>query len=666
MYLSIKKLLIIISISAIMVLLFAVNQSINNTYDMSVFEYTQYSMPINEAELNYLKNKGTLYFVSDSNAPPFAYIDKNTGQYKGLVIDYVSALSIELEVDIEYVPQKWENVINSVVSGEADMCDVFPSEERMKHLIFSEPLYNLRAIVMTDRNSKLVDINDLSGHTVAIPSGDYAIEYLRDNIPNVSVIETADLLDSIKVFQAGKADAVIGDEPVLLNFINDLGINNDVMILESELYDREVSIGVNKSDAILVSILNKGILNLQKKNFVEKIQQRWFGISAPILKYKVPEKFMLLVIVLNTTLIVIFMIMALWSYTLKIEVMKRTDDLNKSRNNLQVTFDNLSSFLICLDDRGYIVNSNKLFSNFLLKDNIIGLDYKSIPLLSQININNSLKVGKEITFDGRFYLISTSELEHTDFKYLIVIEDITDKKISQQQILQQNKMIALGQLAAGVAHEIRNPIGLIQNYCYILKTYIFNNNPIAEESIEVIENSVQRVDKIVNNLLEFSHIGTNKPSLVKLRELIMNIISLENKTRIKNNIEIIVNCNDELKLYTKAESLNHIILNLLSNSMDSMDNGGIIRIDCKEEENFLIVNFSDNGTGISQENLERIFNPFFTTKKVGQGTGLGLYIVYNEIQKIGGEIQVESKLGHGTTFRLKFPMVKEMSENVCF
>lgn len=662
-----KKFFLIIAIFTVITLLTAANLYIENTYELSLFEYIEYSIPITDEEVNYLLEKGTLYFSSDKNAPPIAYIDNENGQYKGLVLDYVSALSIELGVDIMFVPQIWGNVINSVISGDADMCDIFPSEERMKNLIFSKPIYRLHAIVMTDKNSDdIVSANDLSGHTVAIPAGDYAIEYINENIPNVKIVETSDLLDSIIALQNGKVDVIVGDEPVLIHFVDEMGIRDDVKIMDSILYDREVSIGVNKSDVLLVNILNKGILNLKRTDFVEKIQQKWFGISAPILKYKVPEKFLLLSIILITVLVLIFACMVLWSYTLKIEVRKRTDALSRSRNNLQMTVDALSSFLICIDEKGRIVNANKSFCYYLKKENedVEGKNYKEIPIFNYIDISQNIQSENEFMFNGRYYLYSISEIKYEDYKYLIVIEDITDRKLSQQQILQQNKMIALGQLAAGVAHEIRNPIGLIQNYCYILKTYIFNQDPVAENSIEVIESSVQRVDKIVNNLLNFSHLENNKLSWLNLRESILNIVSLENKLILRKNIEVSVNCNYDIKFFTKQESLNQIILNLLSNSIDSMPCSGKISIDCKIDNEFLLIDLKDTGTGISPENLERIFNPFFTTKKVGQGTGLGLYIVYNEVQKINGEIQVDSELGHGTTFKMKFPLLKEICENV--
>jgi polar amino acid transport system substrate-binding protein len=664
MTISSKKLLAMLSIIIfVAVFIIIANQFISNKYDLSLYEYIQYSTPITKEETEYLSEKGTLYFSSDINAPPFAYIEKDNGQYKGLVLDYVNALSIELRIDIEFVPQVWEDVISSVTSGNADMCDVFPSAEREKYLVFSEPIYNLRAIAITD-STEITNVENLSGHKVSIPAGDYAVEFVNKNIPNVEIVETQDLYEALIAFRDGYVDAVIGDEPVMLNFVKELDMEN-VYILDPVLYDREVCIGVNKSDTQLVNILNKGIFNMQKKNSIEKIQQKWFGISLPIWKYKMPEKLLLTINAIITILILIFVGMAIWSYVLKSEVKKRTDDLNKSKDNLQKTVDALNSFLICVDENGNIASVNKSFHDYMEQDNvpIEGNNYKDIPILNFIDIYQENQNNNEFRYKDKYFQSSISELEFSDYKYLIVIEEITDKKISQKQVLQQNKMIALGQLAAGVAHEIRNPLGLIQNYCYILKTYALNHDQLATESIDVIESSINRVDKIVNNLLEYSRKENDKFSSINLKETLTKIISFDSKLRNRNDIEVCINCKDDITFFTKAESINHIILNLLSNSADAMPYGGKISIDCEVDNNYLIINFKDNGTGISQENIDHIFNAFFSTKNVGQGTGLGLYITYNEVRKIGGDIQVESEIGYGTIFKMKFPIIKEMSEN---
>ena len=240
MQISSKKILLAILsfVVFIVVFVFVANQFINNTYDLSLYEYTKYSASITKKETEYMLEKDTLYFSSDKNAPPFAFIEKDNGQYKGLVLDYVSALSIELGIDIEFVPQVWEDVISSITSGNADMCDVFPSEEREKYLVFSKLIYSLRAIAITS-STDITNIDDLSDHTVSIPAGDYAVEFVNKNIPNVKVVETQDLYDALIAFRDGKVDAVIGDEPVMLNFVKELDMEN-VYILDPALYEREV------------------------------------------------------------------------------------------------------------------------------------------------------------------------------------------------------------------------------------------------------------------------------------------------------------------------------------------------------------------------------------------------------------------------------------------
>lgn len=637
------------------------DQYTKNIYDINLYEYIKYSANITEKEVEYLKEKRTLYFASDKNAPPFTFIDKNNGQYKGLVIDYVSALSIELEIEIEFIPKVWEDAINSVIFGDYDMIELIPSKERKEYFAFSERIYTFRAIIMTGKDQKdIVDAHDLSGYRVAIQAGDYANEYISKNISGVEIINTVDVLDSIKALREGRVDAIIGDEPVVIYFIGDLGIEDEVSILNPPLYERDISFGVKKSDTELLTILNKGIMNLKKKEFVEKIQQKWLSLSSPILKDKISAKFMLLFMISTIILTIMITVIVLWSYALKAEVRKRTNELFKSRNDLQMTFDALSDFLVVIDENGYIENVNKSFCVWLKKDreDVIGNYYKETPLLSFFDANLKEKCKSEIIYKGRHYTFYISPLEYEDNRGLILIEDNTDQKISQQQMLQQNKMIAVGQLAAGLAHEIRNPLGIIRNYCYILKNKVYNQDKLIEKSINTIESSVLRAGDMVDNLLNFSRISDDELQFTNLRESIKAIISFENVLISKKNIKVIINCNDNIKFYTKLESLNHIMLNLLSNAIDAVPPGGIITINCTVDSRYLYIDFIDTGEGIDDNNLEHIFNPFFTTKKAGKGVGLGLYIVYNEMLKINGEIHVESQVGMGTCFKLKF-LLKE-------
>jgi polar amino acid transport system substrate-binding protein len=253
---------------------------------------------------------------------------------------------------------------------------------------------------------------------------------------------------------------------------------------------------------------------------------------------------------------------------------------------------------------------------------------------------------------------SLNDEKFSERNVLIMVKDITNIRINDQRLLQDSKMLAMGVLATGVAHEIRNPLGLIENYTYILRTNTKNDPARTEKALTVIENSVERASKIIDNLLNFSRISSNECVPTKMKIFISDILELEHKSLSKRNVTYKVKCDEKLVCCTKHESLKHIFVNLISNAADAMKDGGLIDIYCYTEDSNLKILFRDNGSGIERSDLENIFTPFFTTKNQGKGTGLGLYIVYNEVLKSGGVINVNSKIGIGTTFDILIPLGK--------
>ncbi|MCG4582942.1 ATP-binding protein [Anaerosalibacter bizertensis] len=263
--------------------------------------------------------------------------------------------------------------------------------------------------------------------------------------------------------------------------------------------------------------------------------------------------------------------------------------------------------------------------------------------------------------DDKIYEINTFPLRDDKgeiLKVLVSIKDVTENKINESNLLQTSKMVAVGQLAAGVAHEIRNPLGLIKNYTYILKKEINKlqiENGRIHKSIYNIENSVQGASQIIANLLNFSRISNRENKEVDINEFAKNIIQLEKKTLEKQGISLIVDIEEKTYCNINEEALKHILINLISNSIDAMPNGGNLKIKGYKEGIKVYISIEDTGIEISDKDLSNIYNPFYTTKLPNKGTGLGLYIVYNEIQKLGGNISVKSKLREGTKFSIILP-----------
>lgn len=237
---------------------------------------------------------------------------------------------------------------------------------------------------------------------------------------------------------------------------------------------------------------------------------------------------------------------------------------------------------------------------------------------------------------------------------LVVIQNVTKERLSERQILQENKMAAIGQLAAGMGHEIRNPLGIIRSHSYILRS--ITDDEKMHRSLNYIDNSVERASKIIENVLEFSRITDGSKELINIYELISKILELESKTLLKRDIKYKLDCEETLIIYSNKESLKHILINLLSNAIDAIEENGLIDITAFKENTNVVFHIEDTGKGISQEEMDNIFNPFYTTKEPDKGTGLGLYIVYNEVKKLNGNISVSSIKGKKTVFEIVLPL----------
>ncbi|HWQ77504.1 MAG TPA: ATP-binding protein, partial [Anaerovoracaceae bacterium] len=353
------------------------------------------------------------------------------------------------------------------------------------------------------------------------------------------------------------------------------------------------------------------------------------------------------------------------------EMTERMNMITESKNDLQTTYNSVSMFMIEIGSDYSIVNVNEAVCRYLDRKRydiigknlfpVLGFQTEATEILRKAvseTFAGSVNGKAEVENDGRIFEVFTFPMQDTSEKLrrvLLMLNDVTQVRAMYRQMLQDNKMTAIGQLAAGIAHEIRNPLGLIRNYCHLLKKNPSCDEELKNKAINIMEKAVDRSGEIIDNLLRFSRLSNEKWINVNLKQAILSILSFEEHTLIRNNIKVTVNCDEGLNLCLILESLEMIMINLIINAVDAMANGGEIRIDCSESEDTVTVKVSDTGTGIPEEIRANIFNPFFTTKENRSG-GLGLYIVYNEISKLNGKITVESEAGVGTVFTILLPV----------
>jgi two-component system NtrC family sensor kinase len=268
--------------------------------------------------------------------------------------------------------------------------------------------------------------------------------------------------------------------------------------------------------------------------------------------------------------------------------------------------------------------------------------------------------------DTRVTNIAVAPLVSKNFSVigrLIIVDDITDRIELETQLSQAEKLSSIGLLAAGVAHEVNTPLAVISSYAQMLAKQVHGDDR-QSSLLEKITKQTFRASEIVNSLLNFSRTSGTEFTDVDLNRVIKDTLTLLEHQFKTARINVEQDLYPDLPtIHGNTGKLQQVFLNLFLNAKDAMSGGGTLRISTVNGHH-VEVKVADTGSGIAQEHIHRIYDPFFTTKtkpKTGHsgGTGLGLSVTYGIIQEHAGKIRVDSVPGHGTTFVMEFPMIRK-------
>jgi signal transduction histidine kinase len=262
--------------------------------------------------------------------------------------------------------------------------------------------------------------------------------------------------------------------------------------------------------------------------------------------------------------------------------------------------------------------------------------------------------------DGDYTPIKPARRFRDEFSDLAITFNkmMCELKGRQEQLIQSGKMVAVGTLTAGIAHELNNPINNIGlNVEAMLEDYDDYSDAEKKRMLEQIYTQVERAGATVRDLLDFTRKGTPAFSTVSIEEIIgstLNLITNElNLARIDLHMDI---AKDLPEINGNPRNLQQIFLNLFLNSIQAMPDGGALTVRVAREDDHLRIEVSDDGVGIPPEHVDKLFDPFFTTKEIGEGTGLGLSVCYGIIERHGGSITIDSEPGAGTTVMVRLPV----------
>ncbi len=326
--------------------------------------------------------------------------------------------------------------------------------------------------------------------------------------------------------------------------------------------------------------------------------------------------------------------------------------------------------LVTIDTDFNVTSSNKsawkILDAWVIKDD--GDVYFAVPgemiELAREMATSKKNITKEIECVSRFMDIVLLDMNCSPIVddsgaisgFLFLFRDLTELKKLRKELERNRRLASVGKLAAGVAHEIRNPLSSIKGFATYFKER-YKNIADDRNTADIMINEVERLNRAVTQLLEFAKSVPVSKKRVNLHELLSHSIQLIQHDLDKKNIKVSINIETQYDfIKTDPDKINQILLNLYLNAVYAMDRNGVLSLHVSDSQdaNYFIIKVKDTGRGIDDNDMDRIFDPYFTTRP--DGTGLGLAMVHSAVEALDGSISVESTKGCGTVFTMKFPV----------
>ncbi len=621
----------------------------------------------------------------DDNYPPYIFRN-DQGELQGITFDLWKLWEKKTGIKVVFFATDWNKAKESFNNGHADILEtLFYTKERAKIYQYSRPYAEIRVpIFYKNELTGIRSVNDLKGFTIGVKSGDAVIDMLRSK-GIVGIVEYNSYEDIIKAVAKNEIHIFSIDEPPALYYLYKYKLLNKYKFAFN-LYTGHFHRAVLKKNAYLMEVVENGFDLITKKE-MDEVQERWKGqfITSFNLKKLLP-------FIITFAIIVVFVILLLFtnSYYLNKKIKQKTLLLQQVVNDLKESEARNKAFLNAIPNLMFIFDVNGNFIDYKgNKDEefyvppgfFIGKNIKDVlpPDVARMTLEKieKVKTSKQ-TQTYEYSLTLKNKEEHYEAQmavcgeneFLAIVQNITYKKMFDSQRLRSNKLESLGQLAGGIAHDFNNILTAVIGSLSMIKLKAGKGSVIYELA-DTAEKSGFRAKNLTNQLLTFAKGGSPVKDTAN-----MNAIVTDASDFVLRGSNCICEYDLEKNLrLTKADAgqLTQVIQNIVINAYQSMPNGGKIFIKTAnvkfEKDNPLSLNegeynhiqIADQGYGISEENMEHIFDPYFTTRT--GGSGLGLTICYSVIKKHNGTISIESVVNKGTEVNIYLPAEITESES---
>jgi PAS domain S-box-containing protein len=357
---------------------------------------------------------------------------------------------------------------------------------------------------------------------------------------------------------------------------------------------------------------------------------------------------------------------------------KRVEDrLEQAAEEWRATFDSITDLISIHDKDNRIIRVNKAVADMLkttpkdlvgkfchevmhgTKEPPVGCPHLEAIKTGKPTVMEAYNLNIEVYFHESSSPLFNEKGEVTGS--IVVARDITQQKRIEEQLILADRLASIGELSSGIAHELNNPLTSVIGFSQLL---IEGDVPDdIKEDLSIVYSEAQRAASIVKNLLTFARKHTPVKQLSQINAVIEDVLRLRTYEQKVNNIEVEKHLATNLpEIMIDPFQMQQVFLNIIVNAEFAMleaHNKGKLVITTEKSENIMRITFTDDGSGITKENLKHMFDPFFTTKEVGKGTGLGLSICHGIVTEHGGQIYARSGKGEGATFIIELPIIRE-------
>jgi len=619
-----------------------------------------------------------LLIASHSDHPPYEYFDPLEGEFAGFNVDILDALARQMGMSVEYRSMTKLAGLDAVAKGEVDgvlggACSI----ERDEFLDFTSPLCTISdAIFVHEDTEDISGVVDLEGRTVAVDRDDLIGEVLRRN-RIVHLVPTDSYEHALELLGRGDVAAFVGNELTGQYLIKEERLAG-VKIVGSPIHQVGYGIAVGEENHKLVSRLDKALTTIKQNGEYDAISEAWFGGNLR-----------------RRTSLLWFLFWACgigaaalgaagWivNRRLRQRVEASAQELAESRASFQRKADEYVSLFEGANDAIFIIDpSDGRFLEVNRKaEELTGYTGEELLNMSMRDIHlpsDGARVDKrisQIASEGSAYFddapmlrkdgtiskvdISASLIEYSGREVIqSFLRDVSEKKLLEKQVMQTGKLASIGTFTAGLAHEIRNPLNSVNLQLLLLERRIRDGLRYSESEaldlINIVREEVSRLDNLVTEFLFFAKPLNLDFQPNNMHRILDDVFALFYARIEQHGIRVERNYADNMPLLSlDSEKIKQALINIVQNSIEAATDGGMLMVSTEVKKKRVVVKIEDSGSGIPEEDLDKVFEVFYTRKE--KGTGLGLPISFHIIEMHGGTLEIESQEGMGTTCIMTF------------